>query len=181
MQLPRFIPRPVFQAIALGLLTICLTSTSYCIANDSGLYRAFQNLFNHEEMAMLATALVMILGLLVIIAPIRMFSTMPTLREELGVGMSDGLPAMLKSFNRLVATEAARYRIHTRVQDRTDRMKRRMQQLGMVFVVVGVLLSAAGLLMLAVSGEMWAMLIEGPVLIVVGFIQIVTGKPMLRK
>jgi len=182
----RFIPQSVFQVIALLVLAMCLTLTVYWIVNDTGLYRVLRNVFNYKTLAMLSTFLVVFAGWLMVVVPIRMISKIPTIKEELGVGIQDGLREILEGMKHVFREESSKNEEMYRAQEYSEKMKHRARQLGQAFLIAGVLLTLAGVLMFVLvleTGRVFMVqimiMLSGPAFIIVGLIQIVTGKSVL--
>ncbi len=190
MQIPRFIPKRVFQIIALLLLALVLFLTIQWIVTDSGWYAIF-----HREMGIKSKALAMALTFLalfviwlVVVTPLRMLSHMPTTREELGVGLSDGLPAFGEGVKRMYLKQQAKNEEIFMATEYTSEMTQHVRKLGWVFLLVGILLTLAGLWMIVLILEMEiifvlqiVMIIAGPVLMIAGLYQLITGRSAFRR
>ena len=189
MQPRRLIPKPIFQAIALLLLLAVVILLLYWSASDSGLYRWLHSIFSGEWewLAMLATFMVMFVGWLVLVVPLRLLTDMPTMKEELGVG-EDGAPSLLAGMGQAYKTASARNDELYRAREYTPEMTRRARQIGVWFLVFGLFLTLVGLWMLALTlktGHLFKaqvlVLVVGPALIVAGLIQVITGKSVIRR
>jgi hypothetical protein len=186
----RFIPKLAFQIIALALLAACIVLTVYWVVTDSGLYRQLGAMVGgrSKACAMLSTFLVMFVGWLGVIWPLRKWSKMPTMREELGVGLDDGLPAVMAGVKRAYEIEKARNEEMYTAEEYTDEMRQRARRIGVGFLITGLVLMLAEAWMLAITLETGyvikaqvMILILGPALIIVGVVQIVTGRSVIRK
>lgn len=189
MQIPRFIPKLIFQIIALVLLVTCLFMTVYWIVTDTGLYRQLDGVFGgrSKAFAMLSTFLIMFTGWIVVIVPIRKLSKMPTTKEELGAGIGDGLPEVMAGIARVYEAENAKNERMYRAREYSEEMIQQARRVGVGFVIVGVVLSLAGVWMIAITAETGyvmglqvMLLIFGPAMAIIGLVQVITGKSVVR-
>lgn len=188
-RVPRFIPKRAFQAIALVLLAVCLALTVAWIAGDAGLYRVLLSALGrrHRAWAMLLTFAALFAGWLLLVAPLRLLSRMPTTREELGADLRDGLPAFVAAVKKRFAVEMARNEAMARAARPTPAMRRRAREVGAGLLLAGVLLGlAAAWAWIAALEESYllrlaiVLAIASPAFVVAGLVQVVTGRPVVR-
>lgn len=138
---------------------------------------------------MLATFLALFVGWLIIIAPLRNLAKMPTMKEELGVGIKDGRSKVLSEIRRIYREQNDKNEEMYRAQEYTQEMRQRARLTGLGLLVAGVILSLGGVWSLvAVTFETGAlldvqlmMLIIGPAMAIGGLIQVITGQSIIRK
>ncbi|MCB9422992.1 MAG: hypothetical protein H6667_24540 [Ardenticatenaceae bacterium] len=188
MKLPRFIPKRIFQTIALLLLALVLFLTIQWIMNDAGLYEIFRQETRSKSLAMALTFLTLFVVWFIVIVPLRMMSHMPTMKEELGADLSDGLPAVGAGIKRVYAEQEAKNEALFTAAVYTPEMTRQARKLGWGFLLAGILLTMAGLWMIVLILEMKTvfvvqilLLLAGPVLTIAGLIQLITGRSVFRK
>jgi len=146
MQSRRFVPKPVFQAIALLLLLALVLLLLYWDASDTGLYHQMRLVFTGgwEWLAMPATFTIMFVGWLVIVLPVRLFTDMPTMKEELGVG-EGGASSLLAGMSQMYKTASAENEEMYRAREYTPELTRRARQIGVWFLILGAFLTLVGL------------------------------------
>ncbi|MCP4423909.1 MAG: hypothetical protein GY803_05400 [Chloroflexi bacterium] len=190
MQLPRFIPKRVFQIIALTLLATILFLTIQWITTDSGWYAILRRDMGikSKALAMALTFLALFVVWVIVVTPLRMLSYMPTLKEELGAGLGDGLPAVGEGIKRLYAEQEAQNEEIFTATEYTPEMIQHARVLGWSFLLAGILLTLAGIWMIALIVEMKiifaiqiVMIIVGPILTIAGLVQLITGRSVFRK
>ena len=190
MKMPRFIPKRVFQTIALLLLALVLFLTIRWIMNDAGLYEVFRDKvrIQSKSLAMALTFLTLFGVWLIVVLPLRKMSHMPTMKEELGADLSDGLPAVGAGIKRLYAEQEAKNEAIFMAAEYTPEMTRHARRLGWGFLLVGILLIVIGIWMVVLILEMEivfviqiVLLLAGPVLTIAGLIQLITGRSVFRK
>jgi len=187
MRLPRFIPKGVFQAIALILLLACFGLTIYWSTTDSGLFRALHRTLPWRQDLLTGSVAFLILFLiwLVVILPLRKLSWMPTLKEEVGQEV-DSVASLVSGLARLYETQQSKNEVLYRARNWTPAMRRRARMLGAGYVVVGAGLAFAAALSFtlgpgSVYGIQILLLMVALALILVGIYQIITGKPAIRR
>jgi hypothetical protein len=190
MKFPRLIPKKIFQAIALILLAVCIFLTLYWTFTESGFYIVFRDLLGMRWrwLAAFGTFLALFVGWVAVVVPIRKLSAMPTLEEEIGASLKDGLPAVLGGMKEVCRRESVKNEAMYRAREYTPEMKRRARQMGVGFLIAGVIVTLAGVGMIGMTMETGyifkvqvVMLVLGPALMVTGTIQTITGRSVIRK
>lgn len=186
--MPRFIPTRVFQLLAVLLLVPCWGLPFYWSYTHTGLVRVLDGwasqIASSSEwdgfVAFLLSFLICSVLWLVLVFPLRAFSQLPTLSEEL----------QGKSWQEIYAIEQAKNEaLHQRpFAEYTPEMRYRARWLGGVYVLLGVLMGLFTGWTAVISlreGSLYvfqiALLITAPILIVIGFVQLVTGRSIIRK
>lgn len=191
MRFPRFIPKQTFQAAALTSLVTWIALVIYWVTTETGLYRQLALRFGWypKYPLMLLTFLVMFVIWIGVIILIRKFSTIPTMKEELGAGLEDGLPAVIAAFKRSFIIQYVKNEEMYRAEEYTKELRVRARQIGLGFIIIGVMLLLAGIWMLAITAETGFLSLKAQVFLfifglpflIVGLIQVVTGKSVMRK
>ena len=190
MKFPRLIPKKVFQASALLLLAACIFLTLYWTSTESGFYIVFRDLLGRRRgwLAAFGTFLALFVGWVAVVVPIRKLSAMPILEEEIGVSLKDGLPAVLDGMQGVYRRELVKNEEMYQAREYTPEMKRRARQIGMGFLIAGVIVTLAGVGMIGMTVETGyifrvqiVMLVSGPALLVAGGIQLITGRSVIRR
>ncbi len=188
MKFPRLIPKKIFQASALLLLAACIFLTLYWTFTESGFYVVLRDLLGMRWLAAFGTFLALFVGWVAVIIPIRKLSLMPTMKEEIGVSLKDGLPAVLGGMKGVYRRELVKNEEMYQAREYTPEMKRRAGQIGLGFLTAGVIVTLAGVGIIGMTVETGyifkvqvVMLILGPALLVAGVIQIITGKLVIRR
>ncbi|HXF84133.1 MAG TPA: hypothetical protein VNK49_01985 [Anaerolineales bacterium] len=190
----RFIPKRVFQAIALFLLAVCVGLTIYWTATDSGLFHLFGKYVGKSG----GLSLVLTIGLTfltlfaiwtVVAFTIRRFSQMPTLTEEIGQPVHD-LPSFLAAMKRIYRQELAKNDMLNRTppSNYTPEMKRRARGIGIVYVVAGLaLILAVGVSLIFSLSQGKIYVLQGTLIalalmfLLAGIFQIISGRSALQK
>lgn len=189
-KMPRFIPKLVFQIIALTLLAVGLVLMLYWIVTDSGLYRQIDGMINGRSQAipMLVTFFAVFIGWIIVVVPIRLFSHMPTMKEELGADFGDGLPSVMTNMKRVYKEQSLKNDEMYRAETYTPEMRQRARMLGVAFIIIGVMLAltwAWSLVVTLESGYLTkfqiALLIIAPAFFFTGLYQVITGKSAIKK
>jgi len=195
MNLPRVIPKWLFQLLALLLLLVCVALTIYWTVGEEGLYGLLEQILDArwrglsgKLMGGFFTFLVLFVGWLVAVLPLRKLSHMPTLEEELGQeveSVSDLVSGLSQLYEREQAKNEELYRAR---EPLSPRLRRRARRIGVAYVVVGLALLVATGLGLAVSLELGQILwlqvllaLLAPAFILAGLYQIMTGKSVIRR
>ncbi|MCD4738120.1 MAG: hypothetical protein K8R89_02530 [Anaerolineae bacterium] len=190
MKFPRLISKKIFQAIALLLLAVCIFLTLYWTFTESGFYVVFRDLLGirWRWLAAFGTFLVLFVGWVAVVVSIRKLSAMPTLEEEIGASLKDGLPVVLGGLQGVYRQELVKNEPMYRAKEYTPEMKRRARQIGVGFLIAGVIVTLAGVGMIGMTVETGyifkaqvVMLVLGPALVVTGMIQIITGRAVIRQ
>jgi hypothetical protein len=94
----RFIPKRLFQIIALILLLVCFGLAIYFIATASGVFRWLQTMIGEDRrgMAMVLTFLILFVGWVIVVLPLRIMSHMPTLDEEMEAAGAENISEFMR-------------------------------------------------------------------------------------
>jgi len=174
--------------MALILLGGCSFLTVYWIITDTGLYQQLDGVCGErsDAVVMLLTFLLMFMGWIVVLVPLRKLSKMPTMKEELGAGIGAGLPQVLRGIARVYEAEKAKNEEMYRAREYTEELTQRARRMGVEFVIIGIVLLLAGVWMIAITRETGyvmklqvLLLILGPVMVIIGLIQLITGRAVV--
>lgn len=194
MSLPRFIPKRVFQTIALSLLAVCVGLTIYWTVTDSGLFHLFGKYIGKSGgLSLFLTICLTFLTLFaiwtVVALAIRRFSQIPTFTEEIGHPVHD-FPSFLAAIKRIYMQEQAKNEIlnRTPASDYTPDMKRRARGIGVVYVVFGFALAlAVGVSLLfsprpgKIYGFQVTLIVLALMFLLAGIFQMISGRSALQK
>lgn len=191
MKLPRFIPKWLFQLCAVLLLLLCFALTVYWVWADLGLYRVLSDWLGRggPAYAPLLTFLVLFLFWLVLVIPLRIMSFMPTTKEELGTSLKDGLAPFSAALARSYKVQKAKNEVLYAARDYSPQLRRRARLLGLGFLITGLAFGLVTVLTLPISLANGYVLklqiilaILSPVLLLLlGVVQLITGKSVIRK
>lgn len=182
--MPHLIPKRVFQVFILLLFFVCLALTFYWIFSDSGLYHTLR-LWTGEAwkgVAMFLTFFTLFAFWLIIVLPLRALTDLPPMKLREGSGSF--LEEVKQQMNLERAKNAELYRAKTY----TPELKQRARRNGLMFFLAGLMVTPAILLTMSASLEQGhllnlqvAVFITGILLVVVGLLQMITGRSIDRR
>jgi len=159
----RFIPKPIFQGLALFLLLGCLGLTVETVWHRSWPFDTLVAALGEEQwwLASFLTFLVLFVGWVLINLPLRIFSQMPTYREELTA-------AGAKDFAALYQQQREKMFLDRENDDLTPEQQAiRSRGLALGGLLLGAITGTAAVVIFLVSDLIW---LSGIVITLVGLL-----------